>query len=196
MIPRIYIWNVYEANIYFTTFIFRKLFTCAVFTFNLSRRGTTPDIKILLLSNLQDITNSKIFYSVSTTPVFYLKSLVPQCRTINSGSFDIVGCMYEFMSSVVAPLKCFVTTILFSSDNSHSFSSFTIGSPKITTGSFFWHYFWLRGWFLLVFPVGCFWFSLSSKCNVSRDDSVACKSSLLFWLSSLTKSARNLLSWM
>ena len=99
---------------------FRKLFTCAAFAFNLSRRGTIPDIKILLLSNLQDAINSKIFYPISTALVFCLKPLVPQRRTIHCGSFDIVGCMYDFMSSVVATLNCFITTSLFSS-NSHPF---------------------------------------------------------------------------
>ena len=52
--------------------------------------------------------------------VFCLKSLVPQCKTIHSGSFDIVGCMYDFMSSVLAPLNCLLATFLFSSDISHA----------------------------------------------------------------------------
>ena len=76
----------------------------------------------------------KFFCAMSTALVFCSKVLAPQCRTINSGSFDIAGSMYDFVSS---PLKCFVTTILFSSDNYHSFTSFTIEFPKITiTGSF------------------------------------------------------------
>ena len=55
-----------------------------------------------------------------------------------------MGCMYDFMSSVVALLNCFVTTLLFSSDYSHPFTSFTIESPKIiVTGSFF----------LVMFPI-------------------------------------------
>ena len=79
----------------------------------------------------------KFFCAISTALVFCHKVLVPQCRTINSGWFDIAGCMYDFMSSVVSPLKCFVTTILLSPDNSHPFISFTIEFPKImVTGSF------------------------------------------------------------
>ena len=125
-----------------------------------------------------------------------LKSLVLQCRTLKSGVFDIVGCMYDFMLPVVAPLKCFVTNLLFLSDNSHPLTSITIESPKIMVPvSFFWCCFQLSGWFLLVSPVGCFWFWLSSECNVLHDDSVTCKSSLLFWLSSLTERAWNLSSW-
>ena len=73
----------------------------------------------MLLSDLQDTANSNIFFPISTALVFCLKSLVPQCWTIHSGLFDIVGCMYDFMSSVVAALNCFVTNLLFSSGNSH-----------------------------------------------------------------------------
>ena len=108
----------------------------------------------MLRSNLQDAV---VFYPTSTALLFCLKLLLPQCRTINSGLFYVEGCMYDFMLSV-ALLKCFVTT-LFSSDNSHSFTSFTIESPKITvTGSFFWRCFRLSGRFLLVFLVRCFYF--------------------------------------
>ena len=104
---------------------FRKLFTCAAFAFNLSRRGTIPDIKILLLSNLQDAVNSKIFYPISTALVFCLKLLVPQRSTRHCEPFDIVGCMNDFMSSVVAILNCFITISLFSS-NFHPFMILTL----------------------------------------------------------------------
>lgn len=131
---------------------------CAVFAFNLCRRGKIPDFQILLLTDLQDVVSSKISCPISTAPVSCLKSLVPQCRTINSGLFDILGCMYDFMSSVAAPLNCAVVTLLFSSDKSHPITSFIIESHKVTvTGSsIFWHNFRLTVRFLVVFPVGCF----------------------------------------
>ena len=143
-----FIFELFIKQIFFLLHaFFRKLFTYAAFIFNLFRRGTIPDMNILLLYDLQDTANCPI----STALVFYLKSFAPQCRTIHSGSFDIVGCMYDFMSSVVAPLNCFVTILLFSSDNSHPFTSFTIESPKIiVTGNFFWRCFQLTGQFLVV----------------------------------------------
>ena len=115
--------------------------------------------------------------------MFCHKSLVPQCRTINSRSFNIVGSMHDFMWSVVAPLKCLVTTVLFLSFNSHPFTLLLLSPLKCGYWELFWRCFWLTGRFLF----GCFWFWLSSECNVSRDHSMTCKSSLLFWLSSLVK---------
>ena len=97
--------------------------------FQILKYGCCPIYRMLL--------TLKFFCAMSTALVFCHKMLVPQCRTINSGWFDIVGGMYDFMSLVVSPLKSFVTTTLFSSDNSHLFTSFTIDFPKITvTGSF------------------------------------------------------------
>ena len=50
----------------------------------------------------------------------------------------MVGYMYDFMSSVVAPLNSLVTALLFSCNNSRTFTSLIIESPKISaTGSFF-----------------------------------------------------------
>ena len=109
LFKRIPLWLQWYLGLLFELFIkqifllphsfFRKLFTCAAFAFDLSRRGTIPNIQILLLSDLQDAVNSKIFCPTLTALVFCLKSLVPQCKTINSGLFDIVGCVYDFMSS-------------------------------------------------------------------------------------------------
>ena len=128
-----------------THLFFKKLFSCAAFAFNLSRRGTIPKIKMFLV-NLQDAANS-IFNAATanflpnlnyTSVLPQVPPTLPQCRTINSGSFDIAGCMYDFMSSLVALLNCFVTTLLFAFDNSQPCISFTIESPEITvTGSFF-----------------------------------------------------------
>ena len=82
----------------------------------------------------------------------YLRSFVPQSSKIYSGLFDIVGCIYNFMSLVVAPLECFVTTLLFSSESSDPFTSLTEESLKITvTRSFFLRSFFLSGLCLLFF---------------------------------------------
>ena len=86
---------------------------------------------------LQDTGTSIIFFPISAALMPFLRLFVPQCNKIYSGLFDIVGYMYNFMSLVVASLKCFVTTLLFLSDNSNSVTSLTTDAPKITvTGSF------------------------------------------------------------
>ena len=69
---------------------------------------------------MSDLQDTLIVCPISTVLVLCLKSLVPQCKTIHSGSFDIVGCMFDFMSSVVALLNCFVVTFLFSFDISQA----------------------------------------------------------------------------
>ena len=103
---------------------------------------------------LQDTGTSIIFFPISAALMPYLRLFVPQCNKIYSGLFDIVGYMYNFMSLVVASLKCFVTTLLFLSDNSNSVTSLTTDAPKITvTGSFFLRSFFLSGLCLLLFSV-------------------------------------------
>ena len=109
---------------------------------------------------LQDTGTSIIFFSISAALMPFLRLFVPQCNKIYSGLFDIVGYMYNFMSLVVASLKCFVTTLLFLSDNSNSVTSLTTDAPKITvTGSFFLRSFFLSG--LSVTFLGYVFFTLA-----------------------------------
>ena len=73
-----------------------------------------------------------------------------QCSKIYSRLFDIIGCIYNFVSLVVAPLKCFVTTLLFLSDNSNPFRYWTKESAKIMVPrSFFLHFLFVRSMFVI-----------------------------------------------
>ena len=138
----------------------------------------------MFLVNLQDAANS-IFNAATanflpnlnyTSVLPQVPPTLPQCTTINSGSFDIAGCMYDFMSSLVALLNCFVTTLLFAFDNSQPCISFTIESPKITvTGSFFFGAVSNQQVNLCQF-----FRSDVFDFNCHQNDSVTCKSSLLF----------------
>ena len=129
-------WVGYETYISFTVFNF-EFSNSAAFTFHFSLERKIQDTKLLLLSNLQDIATSNIFFPVLTTLMSYLKSFVPQCSTMYLWLFDIAVCMYELTPLEVGASKYLVAALLASSIKSYSFTSLTIESAKLTVTRIF-----------------------------------------------------------
>ena len=85
---------------------------------------------------------------------------------------DLVGNRQDFISLVLAPLKCLVTTLLLSLDSYQPLMYFTKESPSITvTGSFFvaLFFFYIRLFHMLSFDpfvFDCRWFLRFSQKHV------------------------------